>query len=164
METNNINIEINKNDLISTSNAIDKNSIIFNIKNEEIIKINETGFYWKGELITEGKEIYEKFKLFFQLLYSGKPINVIDNLKESLKFYADENNYHDIRNPNSLSGIELDSGNHARFALEQADKIEKMMNEAEDDYLKKISVDIAKEVDSETILNLIEKYKHDNNI
>lgn len=164
METNNINIEINKNDLISKSNAFEKNSIIFNIKDEAIIKINETGFYWKGDLITEGKEIYEKFLLFFQSINSGTPINIVDNLKEALKFYANINNYQDIRNPNSLSGIETDSGNHARFALEQADKIEKLMNSAEDDYLKKMSDDIAKEVDSETILNLIEKYKHDNNI
>lgn len=167
MESNNINIEINKNDLISISNAIDKNSIIFNIKNETIIKINETGFYWKGELITEGKEIYEKFKLFFQLLYSGTPINIVDNLKEALKFYANINNYQDIRNPNSLSGIETDSGNHARFALEQADKIEKLMNSAEDDFRKEISKSMSNATEYEDIISLVEQYKkfkHDNNI
>jgi hypothetical protein len=87
--------------------------------------------------------------------------NIINILKQALKFYANENNYSD---GGDVASIDLDKGNHARFALEQAKKIEDIMDNAEDEFVKNISNDIEMNVDSDKIINLIEKYKNDNGI
>ena len=49
------------------------NNIIFSIENEEIIKIAPTGFYWKGNLVEEDKEIYERFKNWVDYAWSQIP-------------------------------------------------------------------------------------------
>jgi len=83
--------------------------------------------------------------------------NIINLLKQALKFYADKRNYSIDGN---IAHIDLDKGNHARFALEQADKIENLMNTAEDDFVKKISTAIELNTDGSKLLNLIEKYRN----
>jgi len=45
-------------------------NIIFTIKHEEYIRINENGFYWKGNLVKEDTEIYDKFKEWLDFAYS----------------------------------------------------------------------------------------------
>ena len=90
--------------------------------------------------------------------------NIVNLLKEALKFYANENNYIPIT---INAPIHIDHGNHARFALEQADKIDKIMNSAEDDFRKEISKSMSNATEYEDVLSLIEQYKNfknDNNI
>lgn len=41
------------------------NNIVFYLKNEEVMKISPEGFFWKGKLVAEDKEIYLKVKEFF---------------------------------------------------------------------------------------------------
>jgi hypothetical protein len=41
---------------------IDENEIIFTVGDEETIKISNEGFYWKGDMIENDEEIYDKFK------------------------------------------------------------------------------------------------------
>jgi hypothetical protein len=40
---------------------------IFCIKNEEIVRITPEGFFWKGKLVENDKEIYQKFKEFLNM-------------------------------------------------------------------------------------------------
>jgi|GEM_PF-6857498 len=40
------------------------NSISFNLKNQEVMRITEEGFFWKGKLVENDKEIYQQFKKF----------------------------------------------------------------------------------------------------
>ena len=40
------------------------NSIIFTVKKEEMMRISEEGFFWKGNLIENDKEIYSIVKEF----------------------------------------------------------------------------------------------------
>lgn len=37
-------------------------SFIFNLDDEEVIKINKEGFFWKDKLVEEDNEIYQRFK------------------------------------------------------------------------------------------------------
>lgn len=46
------------------------NKIIFRIEDQEIIKIDRDGFYWKGEMVEVDMEIYEKFKEWVDLAYN----------------------------------------------------------------------------------------------
>ena len=41
---------------------MEDNTIVFSIDNEEVIKIDKEGFYWKGELVEHDWEIYDHFK------------------------------------------------------------------------------------------------------
>ena len=83
--------------------------------------------------------------------------NVISLLKQALNFYADKNNYQDKNNINSIPKIELDCGNHARFTLEQVNKIENLIYNAEDEFVKNLSKNIE---NNDSLLNLIENYKN----
>lgn len=67
--------------------------------------------------------------------------NAIELLKQALNFYADKRNYEiNIPQNNALfSLIEMDSGSQARFALEQAVKIQNVNQKMLDDYDKVIS-------------------------
>jgi hypothetical protein len=47
-------------------NNLKPNNIVFKLQNKEIIRINPEGFFWKGKLIAEDKEIYLKFKEFLE--------------------------------------------------------------------------------------------------
>lgn len=51
--------------------GLDTNNIIFNIDYEEYIKISSEGFFWKGKLIKEDNEIYEKFKQWLNWTYNN---------------------------------------------------------------------------------------------
>ena len=42
--------------------ADEEPSFTFTLDNEEVIKINKEGFFWKGNLVEEDKEIYQRFK------------------------------------------------------------------------------------------------------
>lgn len=49
------------------------NSISFSITNEnpvEYIRLTKDGFYWKGKLVEEDKEIYNRFKEWLDLAHS----------------------------------------------------------------------------------------------
>jgi hypothetical protein len=41
------------------------NDIVFYVgQNNEMMRINKEGFFWKGKLVENDKEIYQKFKEF----------------------------------------------------------------------------------------------------
>ena len=41
---------------------VPNDTFVFTIQNEEYIKLTREGFFYKGNLVTEDKEIYDKFK------------------------------------------------------------------------------------------------------
>jgi hypothetical protein len=43
------------------------NNIVFYLKSEEVMKITPEGFFWKGKLVENDKEIYQKVKEFFNI-------------------------------------------------------------------------------------------------
>jgi hypothetical protein len=45
--------------------ATDDNTIKFLIKNEVVMEITQEGFFWKGKLVENDKEIYQRVKDFF---------------------------------------------------------------------------------------------------
>lgn len=64
--------------------------------------------------------------------------NIVNLLKEALKFYADKNNYFSATD--KPSNIYLDEyGSQARFALNKATELEELIKKYEDDYLKNMS-------------------------
>jgi hypothetical protein len=42
-------------------------NFVFRMKNEEIMKITPEGFFWKGKLVENDKEIYQNFKEFLNM-------------------------------------------------------------------------------------------------
>lgn len=65
-------------------------------------------------------------------------LNKIIFLRKALKFYANEKNYNQTINVNTVlsSLIEIDNGHQASFALEQTEKIEKYNQSLIEDYRK----------------------------
>jgi len=64
--------------------------------------------------------------------------NIVNLLKEALKFYADKNNYFSATD--KPSNIYLDEyGSQARFALNKATELEELIKKSEDEYLKNIA-------------------------
>jgi len=54
---------------VSVTNMVHPpNSFVFKLKQEEIIRIDEKGFYYKGELIEDAGEVYKLFKEFLQTI------------------------------------------------------------------------------------------------
>lgn len=74
-EINEINEAVERGKKKDKSNFRKENNIIFKIENEETIKIDENGFYWKGNLVTEDYEIYEKFNEWLNYALSLIPQN-----------------------------------------------------------------------------------------
>ena len=52
------------NNPLMTLDHVSENTITFSIQNEEYLKLDPDGFYIKGKLVAEDKEIYEAFKLW----------------------------------------------------------------------------------------------------
>ncbi len=128
----------------------DPNAIIFSFINppEEIIKINKEGFFWKGKLIQNDKEIYEKFKSWVNKAHEldtqpePKPNSIegyqnsIELLKRTLQFYALKENYvisHPLNNQ-LFSFIEMDGGTQARFTLDKVRELDELNVKMEKDY------------------------------
>jgi hypothetical protein len=127
------------------------NSITFMLNNtEEVIKLSNEGFFYKGKLIVEDKEIYLRFKEWMDQAHSQIPKsepqkfnsieerdNLISLLQEVLKFYADKNNYKkpvEFSKYNVLSKIELDEGSQAHAVLERAKQLAKENQKIQDEY------------------------------
>ena len=43
-------------------NDVEANNIVFHIDGNEVIRLNEDGFHWRGKLVEEDKVIYLRFK------------------------------------------------------------------------------------------------------
>jgi hypothetical protein len=71
--------------------------------------------------------------------------NIIELLKQALKFYANQENYRGNRSVNvcgggtSVSLVEVDEGSQARFALEKAGQLAEQNQKIQDDYDKLMS-------------------------
>ena len=59
--------------LLTFSNELEANNIIFYLEDEEVIKVSPEGFFWKGNLVEEDKEIYKKFKEWVDYAHSRIP-------------------------------------------------------------------------------------------
>ncbi len=55
-----------KSNLIPAFKITPTHAFVFYSQNIETIKIDETGFYWKGNLVENDKEIYQLFKNFLK--------------------------------------------------------------------------------------------------
>jgi hypothetical protein len=53
-----------KTDTVLTTETFAPTFFSFFLKKEEIMKITPEGFFWKGKLVENDKEIYQKFKEF----------------------------------------------------------------------------------------------------
>jgi hypothetical protein len=54
--------------LTTKGSNCEANNIVFYVEqNNEMMRINPEGFFWKGKLIEEDKEIYLKVKEFFNM-------------------------------------------------------------------------------------------------
>ena len=130
----------------------DPNAIVFSFTEppEEIMRINKEGFFWRGKLIENDKEIYEKFKEWLttanelskenqlssnELDVIEENYNLVNLLKTTLEFYADERNY--IGPMGNIAPIDLDEhGFQARFALKNVKDLEEQNQKMQDDYDK----------------------------
>ena len=55
--------------IIASHPDFDNNNIIFYAgQGNEMMRINPNGFYWKGKLVEEDKEIYLKVKEFLKMI------------------------------------------------------------------------------------------------
>jgi len=151
-----------------TGPTYDPNAIIFSFTDppEEIMRINKEGFFWKGRLVQEDKEIYENFKSWVaqaNALNAPKPEpksnsiegyqNSIELLKRTLQFYALKENYmvsHPINNQ-LFSFVEMDGGTQARFTLDKLKEIEELNEKMEKDY--NAEIDALQNMNDDEILN-----------
>lgn len=58
--------------LVLEENDTEPNNIVFYIEEEETIRINEEGFYWKGEFVEDDEVIYQKFKEWIEYAHNKK--------------------------------------------------------------------------------------------
>ena len=93
-------------------------------------------------------------------------LNLISLLEHALKFYANSENYVQKVDVNNelCSYVELDSGQQAKFALEQVKKFDVRYDNIEDDALEKfkIQVDALGETDAKKIMEQIKKLNNEN--
>ena len=161
-------------------------SIIFSLKNKEVMKITEEGFFWKGILIENDKEIYHQVKNFFtgniNNIEENKNVetinnieenkNIIELLKHALQFYANKKNYEKtnyFESKGNVSFVDLDEyGSQARFALDKIEVFDKMNNEMREDFTKTMMNFVESDESQENMLKIIEEFKKlgnaDNNI
>ena len=59
-----LSLKIDKTDATLIMARFEPNNFTFFLKGEEIMKITPEGFFWKGKLVENDKEIYQKFKEF----------------------------------------------------------------------------------------------------
>jgi len=113
-------------------------------KGAEIIKINQEGFFYKGKLIAEDHDIYLSFKEFLgNTNLALKPVklnaieeyqNLVELLKQALKFYGNNVNYHKTSPDDNTVLIQKDHGYQARFALDKIDEAQKSSEKTLADY------------------------------
>jgi DNA-directed RNA polymerase subunit L len=87
--------------------------------------------------------------------------NVIELLKQVLKFYADKSNY-DAKHPVNnvlFSHIEMDCGAQARFVLERVDELENLTKNLEDKFVKNVTKAIENGEEVDKIMGMIEDFK-----
>jgi hypothetical protein len=165
---------------------IEANNIVFTInyskQPEEVIRISPEGFFWKGKLVQDDKEIYLRFKEWMDQAYlkilkpEPQKLNTIEELQnlvglmqEALKFYADVRNYEGPMQ--TIAPIDSDEhGSQARFALDLAKKLADNNQKMQDEYDKLVmeteSMDFS---DGETnpmelLRVFVETHKDDKNI
>lgn len=91
--------------------------------------------------------------------------NLIELLKQALKFYANIENYKGNRSASmccsgtSASLVEMDEGAQARYAIETANQLAEINQKMEDDYDKTINELLDTDVDDMDIRNLIKTFK-----
>ena len=91
--------------------------------------------------------------------------NLIELLKQALKFYANSENYKGNRSVSicgsgmSVSLVEMDEGAQARYAIETANQLTEINRKMEDDYDKTINELLDTDVDDMDIRNLIKTFK-----
>ena len=146
-------ISFNNNNILDLT-PIAPSTITFSLGTppDEILRLSKEGFFWKGKLVNDDSEIYLRFKEWLDsahLLIKGEPQNfnsieerdnLIALMQEALKFYADKSNYRypDFSKPGLHSGVELDGGSQAQFALDTAKKLTETNEKIQDDYDKLI--------------------------
>ena len=66
-------------------NELNANNIVFHIQNEEYIKVTPEGFYWKGKMIENDEEIYDKFKEWLDYAFGlmSKELKLTNNFIDS---------------------------------------------------------------------------------
>lgn len=85
--------------------------------------------------------------------------NIIELLKRTLQYYADEDNYlQRVDNVSGLHKINLDNGEQARATLKTVNELEKAIDTYEDDYEKLINSENF-DTDSE-MKNIIDNLKN----
>lgn len=57
-------LKIDKTDAVLIKETFAPTNFTFFLKGEEVMKISPEGFFWKGKLVENDKEIYQKFKEF----------------------------------------------------------------------------------------------------
>jgi hypothetical protein len=155
--------------VMSVSDTPD-NTIRFSVGNEEVIVINLEGFHWKGKLIQEDKEIYERFKLWLDMAFSkisfikDEESGVVELLKKVLNFYANKDNYEQNTHLNEelTSMIELDEGEQARQVLGLVGSLEKEGEKMEKDYEKIMQEELKNVGDPDKMKNIIDAIKNSN--
>jgi len=88
--------------------------------------------------------------------------NVIELLKQALKFYAETGNY-DAKHPINavlFSQIEMDNGAQARFALDKLEELEKLSQNLEDEFVKNVTNAIENNESTDNVLRMIEDFKN----
>jgi len=163
----------------------DPNAIVFSFTEppEEIMRINKEGFFWRGKLIENDKEIYEKFKEWLttanelskenqlssnELDVIEENYNLVNLLKTTLEFYADERNY--IGPMGNIAPIDLDEhGFQARFALEKVKELEEQNKKMLEDYDKILAgyeqlQALQSNVDPEELIKALKLLNDDKNI
>ena len=87
--------------------------------------------------------------------------NALELLKQALMFYANTDNYKQTQSVHYelFSMIEMDNGSQARFALEQLEKIQKLNEGAEEEFVKNITNAIESGDSIENMTKLINDFK-----
>jgi len=153
--------------------AGEETNIIFNIHDEEYVRIDEEGFYWKGELLAEDKGIYDAFMEWFTTAQENSKVHetltegdagMLQMMTTVLEFYANRDSFaqrkiegNDIELP---SFIELDQGEQARQAILLANKVLGEHNKMLDEYKEIMEDQIKNSSNPEKMESLIENVKN----
>lgn len=156
------------------------NTICFYIEEEEIIKVNDEGFYWKGELVEEDETIYQRFKEWLDTAEHKKKnapvteeheVGLLELAKKVLEYYGNEEIYLPPKydsgacltsSRNMTPFIENDKGAQARNTLKMINQLQGEHEKIVEDYQKIMDEELKNIEDKDVLDDIINSIKKAN--
>ena len=72
--------ELQDQQLVLMTEPVQENTIRFSAKQEEVIRIAQGRFYYKGELVEDKYQVYERFNEWLKMAEEGKDTKMVEQM------------------------------------------------------------------------------------